>query len=86
MKPITTAAQEETPCPRCGAQPGEACSTPAGRRAKPHGERTRAYRNKIGGAEFDRRHAFKTRGVDSVLSRFESQIPGFIVRKPEGLK
>lgn len=38
-----TDARQQVPCARCGAEPGQPCRQPAGRKAAvPHGERLRA--------------------------------------------
>lgn len=53
-----TQATREVGCSKCGAKPGEHCKMPSGRDTRePHGERTKAYVDKIGKVEFDRRHS-----------------------------
>lgn len=37
--------ERATACPRCHAQPGNACTTPRGTRRDPHTDRTTAWRN-----------------------------------------
>jgi hypothetical protein len=55
-----TQTTREVGCPRCNAQPGDSCRTPRGRETStPHVERCCAYHDKIGKAEFDRRHCFR---------------------------
>jgi len=40
MPALTTLAREQMICPKCGANPGEPCRTPRGRKAAvSHGER-----------------------------------------------
>ena len=52
----------EISCPRCGADVGKDCTTPKRRRIfQPHGERTKAYIEKIGMEEFKRRHSVQGR-------------------------
>jgi hypothetical protein len=52
-----TQMQREVKCPHCNAEPGFHCTQPSGIKAhEPHGLRLRAYRDKIGQAEFLRRH------------------------------
>jgi hypothetical protein len=52
-----TDATFEVACPRCGAPAGYYCAQPMGRQAPtPHVERLTAYRDKIGAAEWTRRH------------------------------
>jgi len=61
MNPISkfalSQAVAEVVCPKCGAQIGELCVKPSGRKAlTTHVERATAYRQLIGDIEFRRRH------------------------------
>jgi hypothetical protein len=58
----------EVACPRCKADKGFLCVTPRGRKAaQNHTERGLAYINKIGRAEFDKRHSSTSRGISVTL-------------------
>lgn len=55
-----TQATREMDCPKCGALAGNHCVTPKGRDTNtPHGQRCKAYRDKIGMDEWKRRHSMK---------------------------
>jgi len=50
----------EVGCPKCGAKKGHDCVMPSGRRYFcPHWQRGKAYRDKIGRKEFNRRHSIR---------------------------
>jgi hypothetical protein len=52
-----TQAVREVECPRCHSKPGIYCKTPSGVPApSTHGERSGAYREKIGPEEWEKRH------------------------------
>lgn len=53
-----TQAVREVDCPHCNAKAGQNCVQPKGRLAlQPHWQRGKAYRDKIGPAELEKRHA-----------------------------
>ena len=56
-----TQAVAEVSCPRCGALVSESCKTPKGRKADVHGERGKAYLEKIGRAEWMHRHSVRNK-------------------------
>lgn len=69
-----TQALREMDCPKCQQKAGEDCRQPKGRKQwPPHAERSKAYFDKIGPEEFDRRHTVKNDPVDF------SKISGIVV-------
>lgn len=60
-----TQTVREMDCPKCQQKAGMYCRQPKGRKQwPPHGERSRAYHDKIGPEEHDRRHTVKNDPVD----------------------
>ncbi len=52
-----TQALREMDCPKCQQKAGDDCRQPKGRKQwPPHWERRKAYFDKVGPEEFDRRH------------------------------
>jgi len=64
----TSDAKIEVACPKCKSDKGFYCETPKGRKAvQIHTERGKAYINKIGRIEFDKRHCATSRGISVTL-------------------
>jgi hypothetical protein len=69
-----TQIRREVACPKCMAAPMAPCRTPNGRiTMTPHGERGRVYLEKIGRAEWDRRHSVRSISVVQIKTEKEAQ-------------
>lgn len=71
-----TQATREVECPRCHAAPGKSCKRPNGDFADMHGERSKAYRDAIGPAEWEKRHQVKMAGGFAQKGRIDQIIRG----------